>query len=151
MSAPYDGRWLTSQTMTLLALSADFDERRQEITDVVCAVGARYGDRGTFSVACSLAACIARMDGYQLGREGFYGFVVTDAVTGQVVSPDELPGGEDVMAGMRFLTAYANDDNRACLDLFHAMPGEVFTGLCMLAGAAVREGRTFAARDTPPT
>src|SRR4029079_4522159 len=151
MSAPYDGTWLTSQTLALLALSADLDAHRQQVADVVWEVGARYGDRGAFSMACSLAACIARMDGYQLGAQGFYGFVVTDTVTGEAISPDQLPGGQDVMAGMRFLTAWANEDTRACLDLFHAMPGEGFTGLCMLAGAAVRDGRAFASRDNPPT
>lgn len=145
MSAPgqparYDATWLTSKTMAMLALAVDFDSHRRQLVALVQEVAARYGDRGTFTVACSLAACVAHLDGYQLGTDGFYGFLVQDAATGQIVAPEQIPGGEDVMAGMRFVTAYANDDEQGMLDLFHAQPGEVFTGLCMLAGAAVRDG-----------
>ena len=114
----FDGQWLTGRTLALLALSADFDAHRDEIAAVVWQVAARYGDRGTFSVACSLAACLTHM-------------AVHPTVAGL-----DADGEQDVAAAAAFLAAHTDGDFRACLDLFHAMAGQVFAGLCLLAGAA---------------
>lgn len=142
MTAEFDGDWLTAQTLAVLAYSAKGDEDcYQGIVDVLGAVGDRYGDRGTFSLCCSIAAAVAHLDGLQAPPDGeFYGFEVQMIATGEVVSPDQMKDGseQDLMAGMRFLTAYANQDYPHLNAMFHATPGPVFFGLCMLSGAAVR-------------
>lgn len=135
-----DTKWLTEQTMAVLHFAAaSGPDAYQGIVDVLGKVGDRYGDRGTFSLACSIAAAVAHLDGLQIDRaDGFYGFEVSHIHTGEVIAPEQMPDGEDLMAGMRFVTAYANQDYTHLNALFHATPGPVFFGLCMLAGASIR-------------
>lgn len=134
--------WFTEQTMAIVAYSTrGGPDCYQGIVEILGEVGARYGDRGTFAITCSLAACITSLDGYdQVGNstEGFYGFEVQEIATGRIVAPEEVHDGEDLMAGMRFVTAWANEDRQQLNALFNATPGPVFFGLCMLVGASVR-------------
>lgn len=135
-----ESKWIGDQTMAVLAYATRGGlDCYEGIVEVLGAVGDRYGDRGTFAIACSIAAAIAHLDGHQVApSEGFYGFEVQNILTGEIIAPEQAQGGEDLMAGMRFLTAYINYDPAQLNALFHSTPGPVFFGLCMLAGAIIR-------------
>lgn len=134
-----DSKWLTEQTLTIVALAAR-NAQWFEVDQVIERVGERYGDRGAYSLACSMAACIGFLDGYVQSRDGeFFALEVTSIATGEHAQPEDLPGGGDLVAGMRFLTAWLNGDVPMTLTMFHTTPGPVFVGLVMLLGAADRD------------
>lgn len=141
MTDRYDIEWMAGRASNIILAAVDGDGER--CADLIVEVGERYGSRGGYGLCCALAEAVARMSDYERGGDGFYGFEVEHLDRGTISPEDVEDDAQDMMAAMRFVTAYLNRDSDQTLALFYAprTPEEAMllpVGLVKLVGATGR-------------
>lgn len=138
MTPKPDFPWMKERMFKVVG-AAEVDDL-ESIDDVLDQIGDRFGDRGVYTLACMLASCLGVFGQYEINPpDSFYGFEIIDTVTGKRLDPAKVEGlrNQAITSGMRFLTAFINDDQKQMLALFHT-DDAIIGGLCLMAGAASR-------------
>lgn len=141
MNDDYDINWMSERASQVILAAVDGEGER--VADLLGEIGGRFGDHGMYGLCCALAEAVVRMEGYERGGSRFYGFEVRHQDRGVVAPEDADDEVQDMMAAMRFVSAYLNRDSDQTLALFHSpqTPEEAVLlpiGLVKLVGATGR-------------